>query len=842
MKSFWHIPAQPDQEQDFQGSGIVSPGQQGPYARGFVIAERFVIHSLIGSGGTGSVYRATDREQQREVAVKVLHPTLTETPHAVESFLKEAKLSIGLKHPDILRVYDAIDFTGGKALSMELLDGGTLRSTMESHPSTSPFSAEEISHLILPVGTALSYAHKTTIHCDIKPENIGITKDGDVKLMDFGIAKLRQTHSLTGARISITRYQAGTPYYMAPEQIRNPSQVDARVDQYALGIIIYELFTGEPPIGLAQPLRERRPDLPSTLALTVDRAVSGNPQDRFPTMDAMVAALDRGFSQARHPVMRRLASGRIQHITRRIVVMAGFILAFTLLALFLRQRQTDVNTQANLLWNDLADLEIAHEGQRQWHREQRQALAAASDTWRAAPIPSSPDWLTASNRWHFSHAIVETGGNPISDSILAKRETSLGQLRRLMAYGHLNEAQERLDQIGTSLAQEQNWIEQAESITEKESQAAALLKTAKGLPDLIDQSHLPDLYDVFKNSQAAKRRGDYEKALTGFGIISVSLSPVFQKAHEKAVEQLDQARHRWELYYPDTDPKLLSFLADPEELYATAQTWSQLSRYDQTLELLSQATSHYTRWADDMEQLLHRTAPSWTTLPDKIENTIGMRFARVDSAYLSIWETRVIDFARFVEEIPSADIEAGDTWKEPGFPLSPTSPAVGVPRAVATRFAYWLQAKFPEHRVECGLPGFGKKPILDSIIATGFGSHFSILVDPSQWISGHFKEHYEDQEWSAHPFIRVVGQNPPDQNGIFDLRGNVWEWQSDDFQYQDNEPSAYTNYPILRGGAAGTVTYQGHEPPNPNMKFILRKEVIGFRIRVGATPLNREFF
>jgi serine/threonine protein kinase len=203
------------------------------------------IVELIGVGGMGAVYRARQPKLDRWVALKLLPEGSGSDPTFGERFLREARVLARLSHPNIVGVYDFGQNGEFCYLLMEYVDGVNLRQAMRA----GKFSPTQALALVPQVCSALQFAHDAGVmHRDIKPENILLDAQGRVKLADFGIAKMLGEPTGDPA-LTLTGTSVGTPQYMAPEQIEHPSDVDHRADIYSLGVVFYELLTGELPLG-----------------------------------------------------------------------------------------------------------------------------------------------------------------------------------------------------------------------------------------------------------------------------------------------------------------------------------------------------------------------------------------------------------------------------------------------------------------------------------------------------------------------------------------------------------------------------------------------------------------
>ena len=254
---------------------------------GTTLAGRYEIKEQIGAGGMGAVYRASDSNTGKDLALKVLLPALMQHERARERFLDEARISQQLSHPNIVNVYDVQQDGDYYFLTMELLEGQDLRQVMDNRKlARSVFAIDEVQEIISAVSEGLAYAHKYTVHRDIKPENIWLTEQGEYKIMDFGIARVQSTSQRTQTGAAM-----GTAYYMAPEQLKGQSDIDGRADQYALAVLAYELLSGEVPAGMIEPIQQHRKDVPKGMAKAIHQALAPRPENRFENITEFSAAI-----------------------------------------------------------------------------------------------------------------------------------------------------------------------------------------------------------------------------------------------------------------------------------------------------------------------------------------------------------------------------------------------------------------------------------------------------------------------------------------------------------------------------------------------------------------------
>lgn len=265
---------------------------------------RYIIKSEIGRGGMATVILAYDPRFERDVAIKVLPREFLHDTQFRARFEREAKTVALLEHPAIVPVYDFGEEEGQPYIVMRYMSGGSLADRMRQ----GKISTQEVIQIFSRLGPALDAAHaRGIIHRDLKPGNILFDQYGNAFLSDFGIARMSQTSgvTLTGGNI------LGTPAYMSPEQVQGDKEIDGRSDIYSMGVILYQLLTGNAPYQATTParvmmmhilepipdIRKARPDLPESIAAVINKAMAKEPDERFQTMSEMSNALEAALAE-----------------------------------------------------------------------------------------------------------------------------------------------------------------------------------------------------------------------------------------------------------------------------------------------------------------------------------------------------------------------------------------------------------------------------------------------------------------------------------------------------------------------------------------------------------------
>lgn len=262
--------------------------------------DRFQISEHLAHGGMSDIYRAYDLMNRREVALKIPDQMLIGDPAQFERFQREMDVMNTLRHPAILRGLGSGQYNHTPYLAMEFVSGKSLRDVIAK---SAPLPPDQAVDLIRKIAAGIAYCHANgVVHRDLKPENILITAEGQPVIMDFGLALTKGSHRVTYANLSAT---AGTPDYMAPEQIEG-QRGDPRTDLYAIGTMFYELLAGQVPFtadnnfavmqlhlnGVPPRLDKVQPAVSPPLAAIVAKCLQRDPHDRYTDLNALIAALD----------------------------------------------------------------------------------------------------------------------------------------------------------------------------------------------------------------------------------------------------------------------------------------------------------------------------------------------------------------------------------------------------------------------------------------------------------------------------------------------------------------------------------------------------------------------
>ena len=323
---------------------LLKPGQR---------LGRYTIGALIGRGGMGEVYRARDSRPPRDLAIKVLPPEFAKDPDRLRRFQHEARAVAALNHPNIVTLYSIEEADGLPFLTLELVDGKTLTDLIPRDG----LLVDRLLEIAVPLADAMGAAHaRGIVHRDLKPDNIKITPEGRVKVLDFGLAKLQpvamkpDSTTVTAPAGSVQGQLLGTVAYMSPEQAEG-REVDHRSDIFSLGVLLYEMATGQRPFAgetnlsllsailkdTPRALADVKPGLPEGLARVVRRCLAKDPGRRYQSAIDVRNELEelRDALQTREPVSR---SDRVRRFSTWTIITASIVLAAAAGVLYLASR------------------------------------------------------------------------------------------------------------------------------------------------------------------------------------------------------------------------------------------------------------------------------------------------------------------------------------------------------------------------------------------------------------------------------------------------------------------------------------------------------------------------
>jgi serine/threonine protein kinase len=309
-----------------------------------MVAGKYFVRAVVGMGGNGSVYEAEDSAMRRSVAMKV--PAIGQPDTVQRRFLREGRAGAAIAHPNVCALYDLGTLPDGTPfIVMERMIGETLADRLEKEKKL-PLAVTL--NLMVQVLSGLSAAHRGGIfHRDVKPSNIFIVEapgyEAHAKIFDFGASKLASAHFEEDELQDLTQvgFAVGTPFYMAPEQIRGVRDLDGRVDIFACGVILYEMLTGRRPFVGAnprelftrvisadyEPIRQREPTLPRAIDAVLARVLISNRDARYPTAEAFAHALETLKLPVPTPLMlpveAELQADRLQHLRQRFHELAA---------------------------------------------------------------------------------------------------------------------------------------------------------------------------------------------------------------------------------------------------------------------------------------------------------------------------------------------------------------------------------------------------------------------------------------------------------------------------------------------------------------------------------------
>jgi len=286
----------------------VNPGSNQRETQRYVIAGRYEVIKPLGRGGMGKVFLVWDHQTGQKLALKLMRAQYQHNPKAIARFLREVEAVSRLNHPCIVKIFDAKMDGEQMYYTMEYVEGISVREWLTKK---GPLSFGNTVRILALVADALEHAHKVTIHRDISPDNVMVCKDGSVRLLDFGLAKLKDASSA----LTMVGANLGKMQYCAPEQLRNAAGVDKRADIYPLGIMFFEMLVGRRPKP-GDKFSSLRPDLPKQCDDFLRKAMAVNPDERFSSAkefrDALLELYEIWKREQENPPLRKKIYNALQ--------------------------------------------------------------------------------------------------------------------------------------------------------------------------------------------------------------------------------------------------------------------------------------------------------------------------------------------------------------------------------------------------------------------------------------------------------------------------------------------------------------------------------------------------
>ncbi len=822
---------------------------------GEILAQRFEIQEQIAVGGMSLIYRAFDQTRQQQVALKFLSPTLLQTPNAIEAFKREAQVSMRLSHPNILRVFDVQRYHDSTFLVMELLEGGNLRQWLSGQENQrAPELLEEKCRILISLCRGLQSAHQITAHCDLKPENIGITAEGEVKIMDFGLARLTHQFESKLSRDTVTQLNGGTPYYIAPEQLSAQSFGTPLSDQFSFGVIAYELITGELPIGFSQPLADREL-LPSRrFNQAIDQCLATRPGDRFPDIGSLLTELEVGLKSRPGPWAKVRSTWRRRSNafkTATTIALTGLVLSFPFE--FWRRHMTGKQAKVEAAWRRLDQSQQNAANLAESGRQRRRTLTILQDeftrrsTFTNRTTHENIELTTLSNDlqkaklvWKWLQPQLSSEGNFVT------LEESLNDMRRALRNNRLSEFQDRQSQFD---ATNRNLVNAFETIPK----VLSLQLEWERLHSELGHYNMMDLLPKQWQSEETRARTDvtnraWTSAATHWEKLITATRKNLGDCNLEAEQRFLTENERWQNLFGKLGPPDLRFLKDPHAQAAEAIGRARSGHLARAIDRFNSAADILKAWSDEVTR--HERALDAAEVPGVTYlRAHGMRFAQVFNRheYWGVTEVRVMDFARWVVEEPGVSPITATNWIDPGFIQGPTDPAVWITRETASQFSAWVSDKMVKDLTARGYPWESppaRMPLLEHLEKYNLECgdkpvRLAIFPAMEQWETNHFREVYEDRRIDPNRYLGPADRGKPSPHGIFGLHNGIWEWTNTylDFSNRHKIDGRPIKWLLTGGGDFGVANYNGNDPPRTdNYYHVLRKDAIGLRLNFVAGP------
>lgn len=763
------------------------------------INNRFELVRFLGEGTIGKTYLADDKLRNQQIAIKIVHEDIISDAGGFQNLRAKLNQIASLSHPQVGRLYDFGFSAGNVYLVMELMIEPSLQDILtKQSKETEEIEAFDLIHQAASIILALE---DQLPHGSLQPNNIWIDKKKNVRLSDYGLAGIASSRKQTSAATLL-----GKAPFLPPETFASNAPPSLARDAFSLGILWMELL---------QKPSETKQQAPNTRIRTLTQNLtSSTPKERIQALRQLVSQSADRKHRKPYTLLKAFA-----------IPIACLVLLLGLLAL-------------RPPWPTLP---IATDSQASLSQ------ASISQYFSRAKLISQRTTkllLTASKISELSNAIATQLTN--EQIIDALWEANLSQLEE-------ENSQERLSSL------EQKQIVNLQRVEDALAALENLMTIASRLAEIEDALSHVTVPSPHEGSDAAEAKNDllnqikggqFRSAAIGSRELATELELFRKRILDTAFNQAHQAREKWQNALSAVSMDYIEPYSRPSQDIHDLGLAPQTTNLKDTLERLASTTHLYHQWTRSLGKVP-------TKKPESLENSIGMRFRQCGSLWASIWETRAIDFAYFVQESGS---DMRRLWRERAKTKDPLHPVVNISRNDADDFCRWLtqrdqargillaneRYRLPrdlEWSTLAGLPepDDGRRP---SERGWEYPEHYpwGTLRTPKATRGNYFTPFgaSEPNNYHGHdPYLETapVGQFPPNQYGFYDLGGNVWEWVSDDMNIPSPDSSRRSGY--ARGGGWRSV---GLDEMKTEARRTLSHdhEEIGFRIVLEKTRPARE--
>jgi serine/threonine protein kinase/formylglycine-generating enzyme required for sulfatase activity len=788
--------------------------------QGTLFAERYEIRRRLGSGSIGQAYLTEDVIRQEPVVVRLVYKDLVDDAGGFDGLIPILRKISSINHPGIMRVNDFNQWQGLVYLTTEHLSGKPLFDycqTLEKGPSV-----DKLKLWLSELGETLAWGELTMGHLGIKPANIWIQHDGTLKLADYGLAAL-----IPFEKRKATAVARGNSIYLAPEIFEENIDNAFSTDQFALGQVFGGLL--ETASQRSNPKSPHASDSSQLLGEIVNTLIARNPNDRYQSAEAFreeIQSLKTPNKSGTPRVIRVL--GKFIPSRRRLAVFLAITGVLALLPstlVWLQGVQTDKRERRN----DLTELQSSW---REHHSKRMQFLAKFPRS-----VPESKEIWTAldpinETRWLSEHEAVNLLHQSWSDAQFVQRT---GTLRKQLA-----DFRETFRTVKES----------ASSVRDLRRLSQQLTKIHTQHPTSLSDP-LPSIDQAIREIETKAERGLFVRAATLAKEWLTIVNDYFDVELIRIQEQAYASKERWhsmlaQANLPTTDPINLI-----QERLANAITATKQGAFPEAIDNYSQVIETYGRWIDDWNRLPELASNHWM-------NSLGMRFVKIGKFKASIWETRILDFAIYIDE-SGADARLGWRHESEKPHVTPLHPVASLDDFDANGFCIWLTHRERELGLitsdhEYRLPHDHEWSRMAGLVdEEGIDPHERHLTMRDHWPWGSRSQKPDNagnyfsnpnttmDNWhpTQDPYLQSspVASFAPNAAGLYDIGGNVWEFTTDKMNIEEkDQPNAGRS---IRGASWRTIS---SEAMRTSYRLGRRngREDIGFRCILAPTNQQQD--